>query len=41
MNRNGLMVVIGAMLAPASVAIAAEQKSKESKKSVGNAALSM
>jgi hypothetical protein len=38
MNRNGLLVATGAMLALTSVVIAAEQKSKESKKSVGDAA---
>jgi hypothetical protein len=38
MNRNGVIVVIGATLALALVAIAAEQKTTESKKSAGNAA---
>jgi len=38
MNRNGLMVVASAMLALASVVIAAEQRLNESKKSVGDAA---
>jgi quercetin dioxygenase-like cupin family protein len=38
MKRSALMIVIGAALALASIAIAAEQKSKESKRSTADAA---